>query len=66
MNQAIGEQTGDLADQPDGDIYSTGLRVVVPDDETPLKPEMFDAKTVEFMKLSEFRKWLAMYKLSSS
>jgi ribose transport system substrate-binding protein len=54
------------ADQPDGDIYSTGLRVVVPDEETPLKPEMFDAKTVEFMKLSGFRRWLAMYKLSSS
>lgn len=54
------------SDQPDGDIYSTGLRVVVPDGETPLKPDMFDEKTVEFMKLSAFQEWLAKYKLSSS
>jgi ribose transport system substrate-binding protein len=52
--------------QPDGDIYSTGLRVVAPDGETPLQPELFDAKTVEFMRLSEFREWLAKYKLTSS
>lgn len=54
------------ADQPDGDIYSTGLRVVAPDGATPLKPEQFDAKTVEFMKLSKFREWLAKYNLTSS
>lgn len=53
-------------DEPDGDIYTTGLRVVVPDQNTPLTPELFDAKVVEFIPLSQFRDWLKQYKLSSS
>jgi ribose transport system substrate-binding protein len=48
-----------------GDIYDTGLKVVVPDEGSPLKPEMFD-KNVEFLKLSDFRKWLDKYKLTGS
>jgi ribose transport system substrate-binding protein len=56
-----------LPDQgkPDGDIYDTGLKVVVPDEGSPLKAEMFDKKT-EFLKLSDFRKWLDKYKLTGS
>jgi ribose transport system substrate-binding protein len=56
-----------LPDQgkPDGDIYDTGLKVVVPDEGSPLKREMFDKKT-EFLKLSDFRKWLDKYKLTGS
>ena len=27
--------------QKDGDVYDTGLKVVVPDEGSPLKPEMF-------------------------
>ena len=54
------------AGQPNGDVYTTGLRIVAPDDKTPLKPEMFDGKVVEFMKLSAFREWLAKFKLTSS
>lgn len=65
-DQATVKEMFPEADKPDGDIYSTGLRVVVPDGETPLKPEMFDSKTVEFMKLSAFKEWLARYKLTSS
>jgi ribose transport system substrate-binding protein len=53
-------------EQPDGDVYTTGLRLVVPTDATPLEPQMFDAKTVEFMKLNDFKAWLAKYKLTSS
>ncbi len=51
--------------QPDGDIYDTGLKVVTPDDGSPLKAEMFDKKT-EFLKLGEFRKWLDKYGLTGS
>jgi ribose transport system substrate-binding protein len=51
--------------QPDGDIYDTGLKVVVPDEGSPLKAEMFDKKT-EFLKLSEFKNWLEKYNLTGS
>lgn len=54
------------AGQPDGDIYTTGLRVVVPDDDSPVKKELFDEKVVEYMLLDDFRAWLAKYKLKSS
>jgi len=52
--------------QKDGDIYTTGLRVVVPEKDTPLTKEMFDAKSVEFMTLPQFKDWLKKYNLSSS
>jgi ribose transport system substrate-binding protein len=52
-------------DKPDGDIYDTGLKVVVPDGDTPLKAEMFEKKT-EFLRLSDFSKWLAKYGLRGS
>jgi ribose transport system substrate-binding protein len=50
---------------PDGDIYDTGLKVVVPNDKSPLKKEMFGAKT-EFLTLDKFREWLNKYKLTGS
>ncbi|MBC7856349.1 MAG: substrate-binding domain-containing protein [Pirellulaceae bacterium] len=52
--------------QKDGDIYTTGLRVVVPEKDTPLTKEMFDAKSVEYMTLPQFKEWLTKYNLSSS
>lgn len=55
-----------------GDIYSTELRVVVPDDgvrgaagPSPITPDLFDANT-QFFKHSEFREWLKERGLSSS
>src|SRR5262249_28258153 len=51
--------------KPDGDVYDTGIKVVVPDSGSPLKPEMFDKKT-QFLKLSEFRDWLQKYHLTGS
>ncbi|AMV17564.1 substrate-binding domain-containing protein [Planctomyces sp. SH-PL14] len=54
------------AGEPGADVYTTGLRVVVPGPESPLKPEMFDSKTVEFMELPAFKSWLDKYKLISS
>jgi ribose transport system substrate-binding protein len=52
--------------QENGDIYTTGLRVVVPSAESPIKPELFDAKVVEFMLLPDFQAWLKKYNLTSS
>jgi ribose transport system substrate-binding protein len=51
--------------KPEGDIYDTGLKVVVPDTGSPLKGEMFDKKT-QFLELTEFRDWLKKYKLTGS
>ena len=51
--------------KPDGDIYDTDLKVVVPDGDARLKADMFDKKT-EFLLLAKFREWLAKYKLEGS
>lgn len=52
--------------ETDGDLFTTGLRVVVPNAESPVTKELFDTKVVEFMKLSEFQEWLKKYNLKSS
>jgi ribose transport system substrate-binding protein len=54
--------------QPGGDIRDTGLKVVVPADNTPLKSEMFKefGPSVEFVTLPQFQEWLVKYKLTSS
>ena len=51
--------------EEDGDLYETGLKVVVPDKSSPLKKEMFNEKT-EFLTLDEFKQWLEEYNLTSS
>ncbi len=51
--------------KPEGDLYDTGLKIVVPDGHSPLAPKMFGAKT-EFLKLDEFKKWLTRYSLEGS
>ena len=52
--------------QPGGDIYTTGLRLVVPDEGSPLQSEDFDAEVVEYIPLSKFQAWLKKYNLTSS
>jgi ribose transport system substrate-binding protein len=52
--------------QPDGDMYTTGLRVVVPAANSPVQANQFDPKVVEYMLLPDFRKWLTKYGLHSS
>ena len=57
--------------EPDGDIYTTGLRLIVPNTESPLNSmktgaESAGSKGVEIMRLPAFREWLAKYGLSSS
>ncbi len=49
----------------DGDILTTELRVVVPDETSPLDPGMFE-QTTKFFTYPEFRKWLAERKLTGS
>ncbi|MFM8282413.1 MAG: substrate-binding domain-containing protein, partial [Planctomycetaceae bacterium] len=54
------------AGAPDGDIFTTGLRVVVPTTDSPVKRDLFDPAVVEFMTLPEFQAWLKQYNLTSS
>jgi ribose transport system substrate-binding protein len=51
--------------KPDGDLYDTGLKVVVPDNGSPLKQEMFESN-VQFLSLKTFKDWLAKYDLKGS
>jgi ribose transport system substrate-binding protein len=52
-------------DKEGGDIYETGLKVVIPNQESPVKQVQFDQGT-EVLTLDEFKKWLAKYNLESS
>ncbi|HZT82604.1 MAG TPA: substrate-binding domain-containing protein [Gemmataceae bacterium] len=51
-----------------GDLYDTGIKVVVPDSGSPLKPETFDdpKKNVKGYTLSQFQEWLKKYNLTGS
>ncbi len=53
-------------DAPDGDVLTTGLRVIVPEEGSPLQTDTFDPTPAERMTLPAFRDWLATYGLSSS
>jgi ribose transport system substrate-binding protein len=54
--------------QPEGDLYDTGIKVVIPDSNPPLKPEMFDnaEKNIKTYPLSQFNDWLKKYNLTGS
>ena len=54
------------AGQPDGDIFTTGLRLIVPDNDPLVKPADIPGSGHEYMPISKFREWLAKYGLSSS
>ena len=51
--------------QTDGDLYDTGLKVVVPDERSSLSAQAFEPG-IEFMTIHQFRDWLAKHGLSSS
>jgi ribose transport system substrate-binding protein len=51
--------------KPDGDIYDTGLKVVVPNASSPLKAQNF-RKTTEFLTLDAFKEWMGRYGLTGS
>jgi len=50
----------------EGDVHTTGLRLIVPDADPLVKPADIDMQGFEYMPLSKFREWLAAYGLSSS
>jgi ribose transport system substrate-binding protein len=51
-----------------GDLFDTGIRIVVPDTNSPLKPEMFETKdkNVKGYTLTQFKEWLEKYNLKQS
>lgn len=51
--------------EPGGDIYDTGLKVVVPDSSSPLKKDQFDSN-VQFLELPAFQEWMSKYGLTGS
>ena len=50
---------------PNGDLYDTGLKLIVPNEGSPLNAELFGKKT-EFLKLDAFKEWLTKYNLTGS
>ena len=54
------------AGEPGGDIYTTGLRLIIPTDDAPLSKAGLGGDNVEVLSLPAFRAWLAKYGLSSS
>src|SRR5262245_14510346 len=50
----------------DGDVDTTGLRVVVASDKSPVKTTLFDPKVIEYMVFRDFKAWLEKYGLHSS
>jgi ribose transport system substrate-binding protein len=48
-----------------GDVLDTGLKLVVPDEGSPLEASSF-GPTTEFLKLGEFKAWLDKYALEGS
>ncbi len=64
------------AGKPDGDLHTTGLRLVIPDPRgsavlkggggEAIAPAEFELPGIEVMPLSRFREWLGTYGLSSS
>jgi ribose transport system substrate-binding protein len=51
--------------QAGGDLYETGLKVVLPSDKSPVMKVKFD-EGVEVLTLDKFKEWLAKYNLESS
>jgi ribose transport system substrate-binding protein len=52
-----------------GDLHDTSLKVVVPDDKSPVTADLFKAKfgdSVQYMTLDQFRDWLKKYGLTGS
>lgn len=50
---------------PEGDIHTTGLKVVVPNEDSRITKELFN-KDTQFLTLSEFKEWLKKYGLAGS
>ena len=64
-DQATQQEMFPKLGEDEGDIFDTGLKVVVPDVDNPIKNEGFGPKT-EFLTLDAFQVWLKKYKLAGS
>lgn len=62
---AIDTMYPNYAQEGEQDIYRTELRVVVPDENSPVTKDLFDESTI-FFKCSEFQTWLQDRSLISS
>ena len=51
--------------QENGDIHDTGLKIVAPNEGSPLKGDMFQ-KNTQFLSLGEFKAWLDEHGLTGS
>lgn len=51
--------------QTDGDLFDTGIKVVVPTEKSPISTDQLPGKVLQ-MALPEFQQWLAKYGLSGS
>lgn len=51
---------------PNGDLHTTGLRLIVPDTDARVQPTDIEMQGFEYLPLAKFRAWLASYGLSSS
>ncbi len=65
-DQAAIDEMFPNSEGPDGDILTTGLRIIIPEEGSPLEGESFDPVPAERMTLPAFREWLAAYGLTSS
>jgi ribose transport system substrate-binding protein len=65
-DQAAIDEMFPNSEAPDGDILTTGLRIIIPEEGSPLEGESFDPVPAERMTLPAFREWLAAYGLTSS
>jgi ribose transport system substrate-binding protein len=63
-NTAVEKEMLPNLGKENGDIFDTGLKVVVPNDST-IKKDLF-AKKTEFLKYDDFKAWLDKYKLTGS
>ncbi len=62
---AVAAMYPDYAQEDERDVFRTELRVVVPDNGSPVTESLFDRSTI-FMKYSDFQQWLQERSLISS
>ncbi|QDT64540.1 substrate-binding domain-containing protein [Calycomorphotria hydatis] len=64
-NQEVIDELFPNYSEPDGDIHETGLKIIVPNDSSPISKELF-LDTTEYLTLEQFQAWLDEYKLTGS
>ncbi len=64
-NQEVIHEMLPHADQPDGDLIDTGIKVVVPDEKSPVQADKLPENT-KYMTLPAFKAWLDEYGLTGS